>query len=345
MKTKRSSQLTSRRYSPLGDWRIIVPVLLWLAGMIVPASVLAARPNPSPDSIHKDVRYVDCGSSNKLINSINAALASLDPSEDNTIYVHGACSENVNITGFDRLKLIAQNGASISDASGGVTPVVSITDSLRVSLQGFTINGSGPSDQTDGLDCIASSCSFSGNTFQGAGDSVNVVRGAHASFNGDIFQDNSGDGLFIGQNAFVLATGVIAQRNGEGVRVTAASTLLIINSKVQYNGGAGISVVLNSTASTRRTSITGNAGEGIRLNAHSTLLVGGFGDVIGNSITANQGVGILVKDLSFASFLSGVPNVVKNNLGGTDVLCSPQFPATRGALTDTGGGTTNCVEP
>jgi len=50
-----------------------------------------------------------------------------------------------------------------------------------------------------------------------------------------------------------------------------------------------------------------------------------------------------VRDLSFAFFSSG--NSITGNLGGTDVLCSPQFSATRGALTNIGGGTTNCVEP
>jgi hypothetical protein len=53
----------------------------------------------------------------------------------------------------------------------------------------------------------------------------------------------------------------------------------------------------------------------------------------------------MVKDLSFGNFPAGVSNVVKNNPGGTDVLCSPQFPATRGALANIGGGVTNCVEP
>lgn len=368
MKATCSSQVTIGRYSPLVGWRIILPVLLWLGGMSVPASAFAARPNPGADHADKDVRYVDCGSSNKLMNSINTVLASLDPSEDSTVYVRGACRENVNITGFDRLKLIAQSGASISDASGGTAPVVVIFNSLRVSLQGFTINGSGPSDQTDGLDCDASNCTFIGNTFQASGDSVNVIRGAHASFSGDVFQDNSGDGLFIGQNAFVLATGVTAQRNGEGVRGQAGSTLLIINSTVQNNGGAGITVSLNGTADIRHMSITGNAAQGIRVNRngtaivsqttitgnagdgidvtdHSTLIAGAGGEVIGNSITGNQGVGILVKDLSFARFTPGVPNVVKDNFGGTDVLCSPQFPATRGALTNIDGGITNCIEP
>ena len=360
-------------YPRLWSWQNFLSILLGFAGMVFPASAFAAPQSEGPISIDKHVRYVNCGSSNTLFNSINKALATLDPSEDNTVYVNGACQENVTITGFDRLKLIAQNGASITDASGGVTIVVSITDSLRVSLQGFTINGSGPSDQQDGLDCITSNCFFSGNTFQNAGDSANVVRGAHAYFNGDVFQDNSGGaGLFIGNNAYVLAMGITTQRNGDaGVRIF-ASTLQILNSTVQNNALAGILAGVNSTVNIGHSTIMGNAGDGIQVQANGaanvsqTTITGNGGDGIGvvdhstlqlsaargigNSITGNHGAGILIKDLSFARFSApaSAPNVVTGNggVGGTDVLCSPQFPATRGVgAIVAAGGTTNCVEP
>lgn len=373
MQVESLSQLTVRRSSRLWNSRTMLSLLLPLGAMSLPASTFAAQQNQSQDSIDKHVRYVDCGSSNTLINSINTALAPLDPSEDNTIYVNGACKENVNITGFDRLKLIARSGASITDASGGTTAVVSITDSLRVSLQGFTINGSGPGDQQDGLDCITSNCFFSGNTFQNAGDSANVVRGAHAYFNGDVFQDNNGGaGLFVGNNAYVLAIGITTQRNGDaGVRIF-ASTLQILNSTVQNNALAGIDAGVNSTANIGHSTIMGNAGDGIQLtdngtaSVSQTTITGNGGDGIsvidhstlllraamhiGNSVTGNRGAGILIKDLSFARFSAppSAPNVVTGNggVGGTDVLCSPQFPATRGvAAIVAGGGTTNCVEP
>jgi hypothetical protein len=61
------------------------------------------------------------------------------------------------------------------------------------------------------------------------------------------------------------------------------------------------------------------------------------------AITANSGVGVAVSDLSFALFTGGT--TVTGNASGTDVLCLPQFPATRGALANIGGGITNCVEP
>jgi hypothetical protein len=320
MKTASSLQRATRGRSRHWNWRTILPLLLSLASISFPAIVLAA-PQRS-DSIDKDVRPVICGSSNQPFSSINAALASLDPSEDDTIYVRGACKENVTITSFDRLKMIAQNGASISDASGGTLAVVTISDSTRVSLQGFTINGSGPNDQNDGIDCIASTCSFSGNTVQSAADGVNIFWGGRAFFDGDVIQNNTGYGIFVVQSTFALADRVTVQSNaGSGIFLSAGAVLQLNNSAVQNN-----------------------AGNGIEVRSHATLELGHVG-VQGSSITANQGAGMLVMDLSFARFSPGVSNIVKNNLGGTDVLCSPQFPATRGALTNIGGGTTNCVEP
>jgi hypothetical protein len=346
MQIKSLSKLSVRRYSSLWNWRTMLPLLISLATMSLAASVMAARPIPSPDSVHKDVRYVDCGSSNKQINSINNTLASLDPSEDNTIYVRGACKENVNIAGFDRLQLIAQGVASISDASGDNAPAISIDNSTRVSVQGFIINGNGPNAQTEAIDCTFSFCAFIGNTVQGGADGVDVFNGARASFHGDVLQNNNnGAGIAVGRNGFVLANGVTTQRNGQGANV-AGGFLQIISSTVLNNFGPGIVVRLGGTVNMFTSTVTGNAGNGINVIGHSTLQLGfrGSGGP-GSSITTNTGAGIMVKDLSFANFPDGVANAVTGNGGARDVLCNPQFPATRGALANIGSGTTNCVEP
>jgi len=62
-----------------------------------------------------------------------------------------------------------------------------------------------------------------------------------------------------------------------------------------------------------------------------------------NVITGNGGAGVFLRDLSFASF--DVGDIVTGNAGGTDVVCAPQFSATRGAITNIGGGKKNCIEP
>jgi hypothetical protein len=349
MESKSVSQLRTTKCSMPGSVLSIlplIPLLLLLGGIFLPANVLAAWPNPSPDSIDKDVRYVDCGGANKAINSINNALGSLDPSEDNTVYVRGACKENVTISGFDRLQLIAQNGASITDASGDTVSVISIDNSTRVSVKGFTVNGSGPNAQTEVIDCTFSLCTFSANTVQGGSDGIDVFRGARASLNGDVFQDNvNGAGIFVGQSGFALAIAVTLQRNGTGASVSGGGFLQLNKSTIQNNSGPGIQVHDNGMANLSASIVTGNAGNGINVLRKSSLALGFAGGANGSSITNNAGAGVLVKDLSFANFPDGAGNVVKNNLGGTDVLCSVQFPATRGALTNIGGGVTNCVEP
>jgi hypothetical protein len=344
MQVKPFSQRMLRLYSLFWNWRTILPLVLFLGGISVTTGVFAARPSSNADSVDADVRYVNCNSIDKTVNNISNALASWDPSENNTIYVRGACKENLDITGFDRLRLIAQNGASISDASGDKIAVISIDNSTRVSVQGFTINGNGPNAQNEAIDCSFSYCAFSGNTVQGGSDGVDVFRGARASFRGDVFQNNNnGAGIFVGQNGFVLALGVTTQRNGQGANA-AGGYLQINNSTVQNNSGAGIVVRLGGTVNMFASSVTANGGNGINFIGHSTFQLGFAGAAKGSSITNNTGAGVLVKDLSFANFPDDVPNVVKNNLGAKDVLCSPQFPATRGALTNIGGGLTNCVE-
>ena len=45
------------------------------------------------------------------------------------------------VQSMDRLTLITNNGASITDRSNGTLAVVDIEDSHSVTLQGFTING------------------------------------------------------------------------------------------------------------------------------------------------------------------------------------------------------------
>jgi len=343
MKPTSISLLRIMNDSQSGRWLTLLPLLLLLGGVVLPANVFAAPPNPSPVTI-----TVNCPGG-----SINTTLASLDPSADNTIQVSGACTENVDIESFDRLTLVALGVASISDASGGATAVLSINDSTRVTVQGFTINGNGPSGQSELIDCTASSCTFRGNTVQGGGsDGVDVFNGARAFFINDVFQDLGTGGLFgptgifVGGNSLASVRGVTIQRvTGDGVQVSGGAFLVVRDSVVQHNAGSGIFLNLDGTANIRHSTITGNTGDGIDVTGHSTISLGAVGAAAdASSITGNRGVGILVKDLSFARFPQGVPNVVKNNLGRKDVLCSPQFPATRGVHTSIGGGKTNCDE-
>jgi len=61
---------------------------------------------------------------------------------------------------------------------------------------------------------------------------------------------------------------------------------------------------------------------------------------LSGTITGNGGAGVLIHDLSMVTFIGAT---VTGNGGGTNVVCNPQFPATRGVGSTV--GTTNCIEP
>jgi hypothetical protein len=261
--------------------------------------------------------------------SISGVLAHLDPTEPHTIRVSGTCQENVVIQSFDRLTLIANPGAAITDASQANKAVVDIEDSQRIALQGFTINGG-----ATGVVCGDHSlCHFKGNTVQGVtngGDGVDVVRFSQATLEGDVIQFNSGDGLDVADGA---------------------SEASVTGAKIQYNANDGIFVGLNSTLRANGNQIVGNGGNGVSVFNSSVARLGTVRNPAnGNIITNNAGPGVVVRDVSFAVFAPSRNMVTSNNIRtggvGVDVDCAPQFSATRGANSNNlGGGTTNCVEP
>jgi hypothetical protein len=128
----------------------------------------------------------------------------------------------------------------------------------------------------------------------------------------------------------------IAIDGGSSMEVVAApSANTITNSSV-----TGVYLANNSTLSLSGTTISGGR-DGVEVVSPSTIHL-----LAGNTITGNRQYGLYLLDLSFASF-DASNNITGNNLrgGALDVACFTQYTATRGALTNIGGGTTNCVEP
>jgi len=274
------------------------------------------------------------------LSSINAALRLLNPDVSNTLIVSGTCTENVLVFGFNRLNMIAQPRAAIQDGSGGSGFVVQIEDSKDVTLKGFTIRGG-----QIGVFCVNFSvCRFVDNKIQDAtGPGVQVVY-SRATFDGhNILQHN-----FFGVTS--LVTSFVALNPGTVIRENASSGIVIdtggsiagTNIMVQNNAiavtvSSGIESVTDGHVSLGGSTISGNAGFGITLLGQS---VAEFSQ--GNHITGNPAGGVTVGDQSYALFNPG--NDITGNTNG-DVVCFPQFSATRGALTNIGGGTTNCGEP
>jgi hypothetical protein len=270
-------------------------------------------------------------------------LATFNPQGPNTISVSGSYKENVLIQSFDRLTLTAKSGASISDRSKGTLPVVDIEDSQSVTMQGFTINGG-----ADGIVCgTASVCYLQANIVQSSlgQEGVAVGGGSRAFLNGNTIQNNTQRGLTVNGGAQVFSNSDTFSGNQSAAIVANSGTYLTATgSSVLNNGSDGSAGIVATDHSALRLSsctISGNKADGVELRHGSEARFDAYSGP--TTVTANAGAGVAVGDLSFGFFSAG--ESVTGNASGTDVLCSPQFSATRGALTNIGGGVTNCVEP
>ncbi len=162
------------------------------------------------------------------ISRVLRLLAKTNPQGPNRVTVSGSCEGNLVIQSMDRLTLITETGASISDRSDGNLAVVDIEDSQRVTLQGFTINGG-----AQGILCsTASLCYLTGNTIQGPGRfGINVIKGSRAFLESNVIED-WGRGAFIDSGAQVFSSNDVFQSNGgSALVVLAAAYFESLNSK------------------------------------------------------------------------------------------------------------------
>ncbi len=272
------------------------------------------------------------------ISKVLRLLAKTNPQGPNRVTVSGSCEGNLVIQSMDRLTLITETGASISDRSDGNLAVVDIEDSHSVTVQGFTINGGG------GVLCNTTSvCYLTGNTIQnGAGTGVGVFADSHAVLESNVIQNNGGRGASVNDRSRMVSSNDVFQGNGaQGVAVISGAYFATSNSSF-LNNVVGVEAFLNSTVRVNGGTISGSVcaspapfcGDGV------VLLGGAQASFANMTITANGGSGIHLEDGSFAVFFG---TTVTGNLSGTDVECAPQFPITRFVAGT--GGNTNCVEP
>jgi hypothetical protein len=230
---------------------------------------------------------------------------------------------------MDRLTLITEHGASITDSSGGSLAVVDIEDSHSITVQGFTINGG-----SGGVNCrSASVCYLVADTIRdGAGNGVLVTGGSNAFLESNVIENNGGRGsIVIGRSQMSSSNDVFQGNAEQGVDVGSGSHLQTSNSNF-LNNVIGIRVG-TATAQLGGGMINGNLGNGITLLGNASVAF------LGPIITGNGGVGVHLEDGSFAGFVAAN---VTGNLSGLDVECAPQFPITR--FLERTGGVTNCVE-
>jgi hypothetical protein len=292
--------------------------------------------------------HVNCGRVGQGLNSISAAVAKISEKAKhealgpNTITVTGACVENVSIINLDNITLQASPaGASISDASGGTLDTVTVGDSNRFALNGFTINGS--------VNCFDDAvCRLFGNTIQNSqtGQGLRASRASIDSQNDSISNNPNSFGVVSTNQARVVLIDDTVSNNGRGVQVTFAGFVLLTASNttttVSNNGDYGIFAAGHGTVRLAVANVTGNGLDGIRVQDGSVLRTDSAAPTV-NNITGNGAAGVNLGDLSHAFFANDGSVNITGNLGGTDVYCAGQFAATRNVASV--GGTTNCAEP
>lgn len=283
---------------------------------------------------HPNAIQFNCNNAQHLL--LSSFLAGLDPDEASTIVVSGTCTDNLHITGINRLTLLGAPGATINDASGGNDFVVTVVNTLTIDFEGFTINGG-----AGGFLCAShSTCLLAGNTIQNSADTGVIVTRSDAILQGDTIQNHAGRGVTALNAANVTLAEETVQHNGAaGVAAFYGTNLNVQFSTITFNHGAGgIRVAEHSTLRLIDSTIQGNP-NGVRVESSSLGTFENFG--VGSIITANAFAGVLVQDQAFGDFSNG-PNTITGNLGGLDVACFGQFPVSLSATTLIGGGTTNC---
>lgn len=288
---------------------------------------------------------VDCNSGQTISNAL-AALKNnpMSASGPNTVLISGTCNEDVSISAMNNLTLQGNPTATINGSANG-NGALFVTDLQNLTVNNIVITGSG-------VFCAAATCHFNNDTVQntvGAG----IVSGpsGFVTVNASTVQQNGGPGLQIHSNGNLVVAGSTVQGNaGAGISIQSGASLIVTqqaqgyiltgpaNTVIQNNGTDGIFADVNSTVKVFFTAITGNGRDGLRIQGGSKALVGV------TSITGNTGHGVRIGDLSFVEF-GGGNNVSGNNSGAAnplDVVCDPQFSATRG-LAALSGTTTNCA--
>jgi hypothetical protein len=284
----------------------------------------------------------------KAIDTLTA-LGPVGTAGPNTLRVRGTCNENVTINGMANLTLEGSPSATLNGNANGNGTTLWITESQNITVNNFTINGFG-------VYCAASSCLMNNDTVQNsAGNGVSVGVSASMLLNNSTVQNNAGAGVGIRIDGDVILAGSTVQGNaGGGVTLQSGAVLTVTlqsqgfnvigpaGSTIQNNGLDGILADVNSTLRILLgANITGNARDGIRLEGGSKAFLA---DV---TITGNTGHGLRIGDLSFAEFVDQ-NTITGNNLGTAtplDVVCDPQYSATRGIGTLSGTATNCPAEP
>jgi hypothetical protein len=309
--------------SPLGTPGQSSPGVAQKASVTLPGSGIQLR--------------VECGNAKAVLHSIAAALKLVVNFVPTTLLISGTCHENVVIQALNNATLQGNPTATIDGGGDPNVGTVAIVGSLNISLNNLTLTGGG-----QGVGCLGVSyCLLNQVTVEKSlGDGGDVQAAARLEIFDSVIQDNGGVGLGIaGVGAFF--GGTISGNGSDGVLLRNAGFFaanpgnVTPTVSIENNAGNGIRTTLHNTINLNSTIIAGNSGDGV------TLQIGSAMNMLDSRITSNIGHQVRIGDLSVARF-SGFQSNTITGTNSPDVVCDPQYSATRQLAANAPGATTNC---
>jgi hypothetical protein len=302
------------------------------------AEAVTSAPSPAATLQANAIQItVRCGNPTAKVKTIGDGLRLLGSVHPAVLLISGTCHEDVLIEGLADITLQGNPTATIDGGTDPAAATVLIQGSQNIALNNLTIDGGG-----EGIGCIRESgCELTQVTIQNSlGDGAGVSSGAHLDLMDCLIQNNADAGLNVAHGTANFIGGRISGNASDGVLLRLGGTFAAApmdendNATIQNNGGNGIRASLHNTVNLNSAVITGNAVEGV------TLQLGSAMTMIASNVSNNGGHQVRIGDLSVTRFAGGPTNTV-TGANFPDVVCDPQFSATR-QLSNAPGATTNC---
>ena len=200
---------------------------------------------------------VDCDKGD----SINQAIAKLNPREPGRVLVSGTCTETIDVFNYNDLSVVGQPGAVLIP-DPAFDEAVFVNVAIRFRLQGFTINGSGASIGVSLFRCV--NCVVTGNTLNG------VAAGISAVTNSSV--DVSNNSIFV--------SGTVPGGTAAGVGVAQVSRATLAGNLIEHTGppdggSIGLHVSGNSSARVNPGSTFRGFGRGIEAGTGGAVQIFG----------------------------------------------------------------------
>ncbi len=272
---------------------------------------------------------VDCDKGD----SINQAIAKLNPREPGRVVVSGTCTETIDIFNYNDLTIVGQPGAVLIP-DPAFDEAVFVNVAIRFRFQGFTINGSGASTGISLFRCV--NCIVSGNTINGVAAGIAVVTNSSVDVsNNSIFVSGpspggSPNGVSVGQLSRAILAGNLIEHTGppdggalglqvEGnsyARVNVGSTFRGFGRGIEAGSGGAVEVFGPSNLTAPNFPLIENNQEAGVRSAGGVLRFHGHTRVTGNGGVNVLSGGIVVDDggtLTLANLVE-VTNNIKNGV-------------------------------